>query len=226
MAHPIAENQAYTIECWAGDAWLQTKSRCRQRSGLVVALGLHGLRSIEVRRLTAAATDAATSLLTVPTAKRGTTRRIFLHPMLAHRLVEHARGNAKHAGLQFTSTTGEPLCEEACGRFLASACRDCGLPAYTFHCLRHTTAVRCYHATNGDVYAVQQLLGHATLSQTHVYLQGVIPVAHAGLPTWDARRRELHTLTLHVPAGRPRRTTWVWNGRRMVQLKDGPRRPA
>jgi integrase len=54
---------------------------------------------------------------------------------------------------------------------------------YTFHSLRHAAARRLWDATH-DILAVQRLLGHKTLSQTHVYLQSLIPPGDAG-PHWN-----------------------------------------
>ena len=71
---------------------------------------------------------------------------------------------ASRPGRVFTATGGGPLLPTA----LANRVRH-ATGGYGPHTLRHRYATRIYAAT-GDVLAVQQLLGHASLATTQTYL--------------------------------------------------------
>jgi len=70
-------------------------------------------------------------------------------------------------------------------RFTLKVTREVCGRGYSFHCLRHTAAVRVYRRTR-DVLAVQRLLGHRSLQWTQSYLASLVvvdvggPIAFAG----------------------------------------------
>lgn len=74
----------------------------------------------------------------------------------------------------------DPLGRTAIQRALKRCLRAAGLPSdyVSFHATRHTYAVLLYQASGKDVVYVMGQLGHARLSTTQIYLQGLaVPVA-------------------------------------------------
>jgi hypothetical protein len=84
-------------------------------------------------------------------------------------------------GFVFLTSSGKRLSYEAVLRRLRVWSRHVFGRAYSFHCLRHTAAVRVYEATR-DVLVVQRFLGHKSLQWTDVYLRSLLAVEVNGLP--------------------------------------------
>lgn len=163
-------------------AWLNGRA-CVRRDALCMGLGLLGIRWIECSRLVLGDLLSERALLHVPSAKGGLARVLptghsWMYTMLAvRRLFPNYAADAP----LFVTTKGRPLdYQNILRRCRAWTKTHFGRP-YTFHCLRHTAAVRHYLATR-DVFSVQRLLGHRSLKWTAEYLASLQIVPTAGLP--------------------------------------------
>ncbi len=106
------------------------------------------------------------------TGKGGKEREVPVLPA-ARDAVEHYRALCPHApgpnAALFLGMRGGALGARALQRAMAAARMALGLPASaTPHALRHSFATQLL-AAGGDLRAVQELLGHASLSTTQVY---------------------------------------------------------
>jgi len=157
----------------------------KRRDALAIALGLCGLRWEEVSRIEVR--DLDPPRLFVRTAKRGVPRvlpigdrvsvalAVLVHDSRRWRRL-HPRARVFVSGL-----LARPLSYEQVKRSLRDWTRLVFGRPYTFHCLRHTAAVRCYQASR-DVLMVQRLLGHRSLMWTERYLRSLATVEVVGLP--------------------------------------------
>lgn len=133
----------------------------RSEDRLMLLLGAFaGLRRTEIAVLH---TDhvhltPAGSWLTI-TGKGGVTRQIPIHPVLQPLLA------LKTAGWVFPGRFGGHRSSDSVGRRLSHLLG----PGLTPHTLRHWFATTCYAQTH-DLRAVQELLGHADISTTQVYI--------------------------------------------------------
>ncbi|MBK0400685.1 tyrosine recombinase XerC [Limibaculum sp. M0105] len=106
------------------------------------------------------------------TGKGGKEREVPVLPV-ARKAVEHYRALCPHApgrdDALFLGARGGPLNPRLLQGAMATARMALGLPASaTPHALRHAFATQLL-AAGGDLRAVQELLGHASLSTTQVY---------------------------------------------------------
>jgi hypothetical protein len=74
--------------------------------------------------------------------------------------------------MMFVTRAGTSLTWLGIRRFVERATRKAFGRSYTFHCFRHTAAVRVYRRTR-DVLAVQRFLGHNSLQWTQSYLRSI-----------------------------------------------------
>jgi len=66
----------------------------------------------------------------------------------------------------FTNEVGGLLDEKVPNTVLHRVCAKAGLPPERFHNLRHSAAMTAASASRGDLHAVKNLLGHASISTT------------------------------------------------------------
>lgn len=95
-------------------------------------------------------------------------------------------GQSALDAIPFRTSTGNVPRPAMLYATLAALCAEAGVPEVTPHGLRHQHAAMAYHAT-GDMYAVQQRLGHANVTTT-------MGVYGFGLRTDDTIRDALNTL--------------------------------
>lgn len=188
-----------TLEA-AIDAELEHGSWSQQRDALAVALGLHGLRVGEVRRVRREDLYVAGERLHVPSFKRGYAREIPLHRSLVAALLAW-RGDANCPWLLFTRPGNQvhrTQFERAAQRLILQVVGE----RLKFHALRHTFAMRLY-AEKPDVFLVQRLLGHHSIKSTEVYAASLAQVPEACLVRLrsDACAVALVQLKLFTPAG-------------------------
>jgi integrase/recombinase XerD len=144
----------------------------RDRAILELIYGA-GLRVSEAVTLNISEIDLAESAVRL-TGKRGKTRWAPLpdetKDWLVRYLAEARPHLAKRAsGLMFLSDTGRPLLRQTVYKKLESFAHLAGLEhGVSPHTLRHTYAV---HLLKGgaDLRAVQELLGHESISTTQIY---------------------------------------------------------
>lgn len=106
------------------------------------------------------------------TGKGGKEREVPVVPA-ARRAVEAYRALCPHGpgpdDALFLGARGGPLAQGALQKAMATARQALGLPpSATPHALRHSFATHLLQA-GGDLRAIQELLGHASLSSTQIY---------------------------------------------------------
>ena len=129
-----------------------------------------GLRVAEALSLTARALPIGTTIRV--TGKRAKTRIVPVVPAVREAIDEYVRqcpyplsGDAP----LFVGARGGPLNPDLVRRAVAAARKRLGLPdTLTPHALRHSFATHLL-AGGADLRALQELLGHASLSSTQVY---------------------------------------------------------
>ena len=129
-----------------------------------------GLRVAEALSLTARAMPIGATLRV--TGKRSKTRIVPIVPAVREAIEEYARqcpyplsGDAA----LFVGARGGPLNPDLVRRSVAAARKRLGLPdTLTPHALRHSFATHLL-AGGADLRALQELLGHASLSSTQIY---------------------------------------------------------
>ena len=147
------------------------KSHREQRIVLLVALLIDtGLRIAEALTLRQQDIDFDNLLLHVRKGKGGKDRLVPISQELLRRMY---RGGivAKTDGFLFASRRGTPLLYRNARRDFALLCKRLGVsgPRISFHPLRHTMATE-YLKSGGDVFSLQRILGHSTLSMTQRYV--------------------------------------------------------
>lgn len=172
-------------------------SAAKRRDALVMGLGLCGLRWVEVSRVRRGDVLRVSGRVRVRSAKGGVPRCIVTGRSWTEAAVAEFCGRGPGSSLFCTGSGGELRYEQVRRRCREWTSRFFGEP-YSFHCLRHTAAVRLYEATR-DVVAVQRMLGHRSLKWTSVYLQGLRSGGTVGLPAFVNGR--VVGLTLFDPEG-------------------------
>jgi integrase/recombinase XerC len=139
---------------------------------LAVLLLLYGagLRVAEALSLTARALPLSSTLRV--TGKRSKTRIVPIVPAVAEAVADYV-GQCPYAiagdSPLFVGARGGPLNPDLVRRSVAAARRRLGLPdSLTPHALRHSFATHLL-ARGADLRALQELLGHASLSSTQIY---------------------------------------------------------
>ena len=129
-----------------------------------------GLRVAEALSLTAAALPIGQTLRV--TGKRSKTRVVPVVPAVREAIEEDVRQCPYPLGGAaplFVGARGGPLNPDLVRRAVAAARRRLGLPeTLTPHALRHSFATHLL-AGGADLRALQELLGHASLSSTQIY---------------------------------------------------------
>jgi integrase/recombinase XerC len=169
LPRPLSEDAAAAILTGIGDDAREDWIAARDTAILTLLYGL-GLRISEALSLTGA-DDPLPSTLRV-TGKGGKTRLVPVIPVAARavnayvRLCPHDLG---HDGPLFRGMRGGPVNPRLIQAAMERARLRLGLPATaTPHALRHSFATHLLSA-GGDLRAIQELLGHASLSTTQGY---------------------------------------------------------
>lgn len=135
-----------------------------ERLRLVLLLGaLAGLRRAEIARLRAE--DCNERSIVVRKGKGGKDRVIPTHPYLWMVL----RGYGIDHGWLFESPEGGPVTAGTVGTWVRNHFRMLGIDA-TLHATRHRFGTRLAEATQGNMLAVRDLLGHARVSTSEGYV--------------------------------------------------------
>jgi len=160
-AMSLAENAAEAASApWIG---------ARDLAILLLLYGA-GLRVAEALSLRARALPLSSTLRV--TGKRSKTRIVPIVPAVAEAIADYVRqcpypleGDVP----LFVGARGGPLNPDLVRRSVAAARRRLGLPeSLTPHALRHSFATHLL-ARGADLRALQELLGHASLSSTQIY---------------------------------------------------------
>lgn len=155
---------------------------------LLTLLYATGLRISEALSLTRQQIDADTLLVVGKGQKE---RVIPLLPIACQRLADYAKvcpflqegASLSLNGPLFLTKSGRPLSARDAQRLVAALRKSLGLPeTATPHAIRHSFATHLLEAGT-DLRAIQELLGHASLSTTQIY----VDIATSQLLTMHAK---------------------------------------
>ena len=156
----LAEDAGGASEGWIG---------ARDLAILLLLYGA-GLRVAEAMSLTGAARPIGDTLRI--TGKRSKTRIVPIMPAVREAIEDYVRQcpwPIERDGPLFLGARGGPLNADLVRRSVAAARKRLGLPeSLTPHALRHSFATHLL-ARGVDLRALQELLGHASLSSTQIY---------------------------------------------------------
>lgn len=169
LPRPAAPAEVVTLAEDAADAASAPWMGARDLAVLLLLYGA-GLRVAEALSLTAADFPIRATLRV--TGKRAKTRVVPIMPAVREAIEDYVRqcpypltGDSP----LFLGARGGPLNPDLVRRSVAAARRRLGLPdTLTPHALRHSFATHLL-ARGADLRALQELLGHASLSSTQIY---------------------------------------------------------
>ena len=168
LPRAVAADEAIALAEDAGgasDGWVGARD-------LAILLLLYGagLRVAEAMSLTGAVRPIGDTLRV--TGKRSKTRIVPIMPAVREAIEDYARQcpwPIEKEGPLFLGARGGALNPDLVRRAVAAARRRLGLPeSLTPHALRHSFATHLL-ARGVDLRALQELLGHASLSSTQIY---------------------------------------------------------
>jgi integrase/recombinase XerC len=169
VPRPISPDEAVALAEEAADDAAAPWLAARDLAMLTLLYG-SGLRVAEALGLTGAALPLGEALLV--TGKRNKTRVVPLLPTVKQAIEEYLRlcpWPGERDEPLFRGARGGPLRGEIVRRAVRKARRALGLPERTTpHALRHSFATHLL-GRGADLRALQELLGHASLSSTQIY---------------------------------------------------------
>ena len=169
LPRPAAPDEAMNLAENAAEAASAPWIGARDLAILLLLYGA-GLRVAEALSLSADVRPIGSTLRV--TGKRSKTRVVPIVPAVREAIEEYARQCPYPLRGQvplFVGARGGPLNPDLVRRAVAAARRRLGLPdTLTPHALRHSFATHLL-ARGADLRALQELLGHASLSSTQIY---------------------------------------------------------
>jgi integrase/recombinase XerC len=169
LPRPAAPDEALELAVNAAEASATPWIGARDLAILLLLYGC-GLRVAEALSLTARDLPVGATLRV--TGKRSKTRIVPVMPVVREAIEAYVREcpyPQTGDGRLFVGARGAPLNPDLVRRAVAAARRRLGLPeTLTPHALRHSFATHLL-ARGADLRALQELLGHASLSSTQIY---------------------------------------------------------
>jgi integrase/recombinase XerC len=169
LPRPAAPEEAVELAETAAEAASEPWIGARDLAILLLLYGA-GLRVAEAMSLTADILPIGSTLRV--TGKRSKTRVVPVMPAVREAIDDYVRQcpyALRGAVPLFVGARGGPLNPDLVRRSVAAARRRLGLPdTLTPHALRHSFATHLL-ARGADLRALQELLGHASLSSTQIY---------------------------------------------------------
>jgi integrase/recombinase XerC len=169
LPRPAAPDEALELAVNAAESATTPWIGARDLAILLLLYGA-GLRVAEALSLSGRVLPLATTLRV--TGKRSKTRIVPIMPIVHDAIEEYVRQcpyPLSGDGPLFVGARGGPLNADLVRRAVAGARRRLGLPeSLTPHALRHSFATHLL-ARGADLRALQELLGHASLSSTQIY---------------------------------------------------------
>lgn len=107
-------------------------------------------------------------MLTIPRSKHGEARHVPLNSVALMALGQLRMQAGKNDWVIPRGSGADRKAAENIRHSFERACREAGVTAFTWHCLRHTFASRLVMA-GVDIRTVQQLLGHKRIATTERY---------------------------------------------------------
>lgn len=169
VPRPLAPDEAIAVAADAGAQSDEPWIAARDEAVLLLLYG-GGLRIAEACALTGAALPLGETITV--TGKRNKTRIVPLLPVV-RQAIERSVALCPYPAARdlplFRGAKGGPLAPGVVRRAMQAARAGLGLPdSATPHALRHSFATHLL-ARGADLRAIQELLGHASLSSTQVY---------------------------------------------------------
>lgn len=126
-----------------------------------------GIRVSELRYITAEAARAGRAEVSL----KGKLRVILLPPRLCRRLLKYARRQKISSGELFRTRSGKGLSRKQVWAEMKGVCERAGVARSKVfpHNLRHLFA-RCFYRACRDIAALADVLGHARVETTRIYL--------------------------------------------------------
>lgn len=169
VPRPLSPVDAAAVVADAGEQADEAWVAARDEAVLLLLYGA-GLRIAEALSLTGAALPLGETIIV--TGKRGKTRVVPLLPQVAAAIEAYVRLCPFPPSASepiFRGVKGGPLSAGLIRRAVQSARAALALPpSATPHALRHSFATHLL-ARGADLRAIQELLGHASLSSTQIY---------------------------------------------------------
>jgi len=169
LPRPAAPDEAMGLAHDAAEAASAPWIGARDLAILLLLYGA-GLRVAEALSLTARALPIGATLRVL--GKRSKTRIVPIVPAVREAIDDYVKQCPYPVGgdaLLFVGARGGPLNPDLVRRAVAAARKRLGLPdTLTPHALRHSFATHLL-ARGADLRALQELLGHASLSSTQIY---------------------------------------------------------
>lgn len=169
LPRPAAPDEVMSLAESAAEAASAPWIGARDLAILLLLYGA-GLRVAEALSLTAKVLPIGQTLRVI--GKRSKTRVVPVVPAVREAIDEYARQcphSLRGDVPLFLGARGGPLNPDLVRRAVAAARRRLGLPeTLTPHALRHSFATHLL-ARGADLRALQELLGHASLSSTQIY---------------------------------------------------------
>lgn len=169
LPRPAAPDEAVELAEDARDAASAPWIGARDLAILLLLYGA-GLRVAEALSLSARDLPIGETLRV--TGKRSKTRIVPIVPRVRETIADYVAQcpwPVSREGPLFVGARGGPLNPDIVRRVVASARKRLGLPdSLTPHALRHSFATHLL-ARGADLRALQELLGHASLSSTQIY---------------------------------------------------------
>jgi site-specific recombinase XerD len=136
----------------------------------LVALALFaGLRRSELVALCWKHCDLEQGILHILDSKNGKDRNVPIHPKLLQILLLQPEADRAPEMAVIGHHDGTPITGQAIGHIFERWAAQ-GVPGLHVHALRHTFATEILR-NGGDIRAIQDLLGHASLDTTSIYLR-------------------------------------------------------
>jgi integrase/recombinase XerC len=169
LPRPVSPDEAVSLAEDAAAARPESWIGARDLAILLLLYGA-GLRVAEALSLTGAARPIGETMRI--TGKRSKTRIVPVMPAVREAIEDYVRQcpwTIERDGPLFVGARGGPLNPDLVRRSVAAARKRLGLPdTLTPHALRHSFATHLL-ARGADLRALQELLGHASLSSTQIY---------------------------------------------------------
>jgi integrase/recombinase XerC len=169
LPRPVSPADALALAEEASEAHQEGWIGARDLAILLLLYGA-GLRVAEAMALTGAVRPIGDTLRV--TGKRSKTRIVPVMPAVREAIEEYVAQcpwPIERDGALFLGARGGPLNADLVRRAVAAARKRLGLPdSLTPHALRHSFATHLL-ARGADLRALQELLGHASLSSTQIY---------------------------------------------------------
>lgn len=142
-----------------------------QLRALFALMACAGLRCIEASRLDWRDVDLAAGTVIVY-GKGDRERRLAVSPDVVRALSALRLATAGRGGAVFVGPTGRRMLPHRISQHVNTSIRAAGGTS-TAHMLRHRCATVAYEMSGGDLLAVRDLLGHASVSTTQIYTKVV-----------------------------------------------------